>query len=72
METGAVFDTSRQPNRGPLPFKLGEGKVIPGEQSIAKMETGLVQFVSNSIIRIHFWQKLPTTGTAETNTHLES
>ena len=30
LENGQVFDTSRQPNRGPLPFKLGEGRVIPG------------------------------------------
>ena len=36
LETGAVFDTSNQPNRGPLPFKLGEGKVIPGIVVIQK------------------------------------
>ena len=31
LESGTVFDTSKQPNRGPLPFKLGAGKVIPGK-----------------------------------------
>ena len=34
LESGTVFDTSKQPNRGPLPFKLGEGKVIPGKLCI--------------------------------------
>eukprot|EP00052_Salpingoeca_macrocollata_P015687 m.125246 g.125246 ORF g.125246 m.125246 type:complete len:179 (+) comp19772_c3_seq1:33-569(+) len=30
LEDGRVFDTSRQENREPISFQLGQGKVIPG------------------------------------------
>jgi len=41
LESGAVFDTSRQAGRGPLPFVLGQGQVIKGwEQGIKGMCVG--------------------------------
>lgn len=41
LETGQVFDSSKEGGRGPLPFKLGEGRVIPGwEQGIRGMCVG--------------------------------
>jgi len=41
LESGQIFDTSRQANRGPLPFVLGQGQVIKGwEQGIKGMCVG--------------------------------
>ncbi|ELT88054.1 hypothetical protein CAPTEDRAFT_57750, partial [Capitella teleta] len=41
LVNGQVFDTSHQPERGPIPFRLGEGKVIPGwEMGIRGMCVG--------------------------------
>ena len=45
LEDESVFDTSKE--RGPLPFKVGEGKVIPGfEQAVVGMEEGETKNVS--------------------------
>lgn len=41
LDSGAVFDSSRQQNRGPLPFVLGQSQVISGwEQGIKGMCVG--------------------------------
>ncbi|CAH1775683.1 unnamed protein product, partial [Owenia fusiformis] len=41
LESGAVFDSSRRPGRYPLPFVLGQGRVIQGwEQGIKGMCVG--------------------------------
>jgi hypothetical protein len=41
LDSGTVFDTSRQPSRGPLTFVLGQNKVIQGwEQGIKGMCVG--------------------------------
>jgi len=41
LESGQVFDSSRQPSRGPFPFVLGQNRVIQGwEQGIKGMCVG--------------------------------
>ena len=54
LETGDIFDSSRQGDRGPLPFKLGEGRVIPGwEEGIRGMCVGSVTILDLSHISCH-------------------